>query len=117
MLYTCPYMQAILHKAITIQESALLSKKLHLTYQMAERQLSKQAHYDFTTLRSILSVLRTVASQKPQFPNLPESTLLMRCIRDMNFTKCAKLLPQQCCTLHTSLDCVCCDASVLCRAG
>jgi dynein heavy chain, axonemal len=64
----------------------VLAKKMTVLYKLAREQLSKQSHYDFG-LRSLNSVLRMAGVAKRQMPEAPESVVLMRVLRDMNFPK------------------------------
>ncbi|XP_055909296.1 LOW QUALITY PROTEIN: dynein axonemal heavy chain 10 [Eupeodes corollae] len=66
--------------------SKILAKKMTVLYKLAEEQLSKQCHYDWG-LRSLNSVLRMAGVMQRQSSDLPESVVLMRVLRDMNFPK------------------------------
>jgi dynein heavy chain, axonemal len=64
----------------------VLAKKMTVLYKLAREQLSKQAHYDWG-LRSLNAVLRMAGVTKRKTPDLPETVVLMRVLRDMNFPK------------------------------
>lgn len=64
----------------------VLAKKMTVLYKLAREQLSKQFHYDWG-LRSLNSVLRMAGVAKRDMPEAPESVVLMRVLRDMNFPK------------------------------
>ena len=64
----------------------MLAKKMTVLYSLARAQLSKQHHYDFG-LRALKSVLVMAGSLKRAAPDLPESMVLMRALRDMNLPK------------------------------
>lgn len=64
----------------------MLAKKMTVLYKLASEQLSKQPHYDFG-LRAIKSVLTLAGDLKRGSPELSESTVLMRSLRDMNLPK------------------------------
>lgn len=64
----------------------VLAKKVFTVYELMRNQLSKQSHYDFA-MRSIKSVLRTCGRIKSQQPNLDESNMVIKAIRDMNLPK------------------------------
>ena len=64
----------------------VLAKKMTVLYKLSREQLSKQYHYDFG-LRALKSVLVMAGSLKRGSPDLDESLVLMRALRDMNLPK------------------------------
>ena len=64
----------------------VLAKKMTVLYQLAREQLSKQHHYDFG-LRALKSVLVMAGALKRGSPDMSESLVLMRALRDMNLPK------------------------------
>jgi dynein heavy chain len=71
------------------KEGEPLSVKIVSMYSMMERQLSKAHHYEFQ-MRSLKSVLRACGAIKQGMPQLNETSVAIKAIRDMNLSK---LLP------------------------
>lgn len=67
-------------------QAKVLAKKMTVLYKLAREQLSKQFHYDWG-LRALNSVLRMAGVLKRASPNIPETLVLMRALRDMNYPK------------------------------
>lgn len=71
------------------EESENLSKKVSILYELMEKQLSKQDHYDFS-LRNIKAVLVQAGNLKREnFPG-SESQLCLKAMKDMNLPKFVK---------------------------
>lgn len=71
------------------EESETLSKKVSILYELMEKQLSKQDHYDFS-LRNIKAVLVQAGNLKREnFPGT-ESQLCLKAMKDMNLPKFVK---------------------------
>ncbi|KAG8349154.1 putative Dynein heavy chain N terminal region 2 domain1 [Trypanosoma vivax] len=71
------------------EESESLSKKVSILYELMEKQLSKQDHYDFS-LRNIKAVLVQAGNLKREgFPGT-ESQLCLKAMSDMNLPKFVK---------------------------
>lgn len=64
----------------------VLAKKMTVLYKLAREQLSKQYHYDWG-LRALNSVLRMAGVLKRASPDISETLVLMRALRDMNYPK------------------------------
>lgn len=67
-------------------EAKVLAKKMTVLYKLAREQLSKQSHYDWG-LRALNAVLRMAGVLKRASPDIEESLVLMRALRDMNHPK------------------------------
>ncbi|XP_017781324.1 PREDICTED: dynein heavy chain 10, axonemal [Nicrophorus vespilloides] len=67
-------------------QAKLLAKKMTVLYKLAREQLSKQYHYDWG-LRALNAVLRMAGVLKRASPDISETLVLMRALRDMNFPK------------------------------
>ena len=68
------------------QTARELSVKFNTLYELSSALLSKQPHYDWG-LRSVKSVLRVAGGMKRANPDLEESQVLMRALRDFNTPK------------------------------
>lgn len=63
-----------------------LAKKVVTIYELMQKQLSKQDHYDFG-MRAVKSVLNASGRIKRQYADLDETTVMIKSIRDMNLPK------------------------------
>jgi dynein heavy chain len=66
-----------------------MAKKTVTLYSLMVQQLSKQDHYDYG-LRNLKAVLNMAGQLKRGDPNMPEESILMRALRDMNLPKFIK---------------------------
>jgi dynein heavy chain, axonemal len=64
----------------------VLANKMTKLYGLAESQLSKQYHYDFS-LRTLKSVLVTAGDLKRKYSHMSEDLVLMRALRDQNLPR------------------------------
>jgi dynein heavy chain len=71
------------------QESRIMAKKTVTLYNLMIQQLSKQDHYDYG-LRNLKAVLNMAGQLKRADPTMPEDSILMRALRDMNLPKFIK---------------------------
>ncbi|KAI4469012.1 dynein heavy chain [Holotrichia oblita] len=67
-------------------QAKVLAKKMTVLYKLAREQLSKQYHYDWG-LRALNAVLRMAGVLKRASPDISETLVLMRALRDMNYPK------------------------------
>ncbi|KAI9004406.1 dynein heavy chain [Hyaloraphidium curvatum] len=67
-------------------EASVLAQKFTTLYKLCKELLSQQDHYDWG-LRAIKSVLVVAGSLKRADPEMPESHILMRSLRDFNVPK------------------------------
>ncbi|MCQ2815716.1 MAG: AAA family ATPase, partial [archaeon] len=74
------------------KKADVLSRKLHKLYELAEQQLSRQDHYDFT-LRTLGTVLSMAGNKKRKVKIAPgqeiriENEIVIEALRDANFPK------------------------------
>ncbi|XP_034255936.1 dynein heavy chain 6, axonemal isoform X2 [Thrips palmi] len=68
------------------ESSKVLAKKMVQMYKLCSEQLSQQDHYDFG-MRAVKSVLVMAGSLKRANPDVDESIVLIRALRDSNLPK------------------------------
>jgi dynein heavy chain len=68
------------------KQNETLSKKVVTIYDLMLKQLSKADHYDFG-MRAVKSVLNSSGRIKRDCPDLDETTVMIKAIRDMNLPK------------------------------
>jgi dynein heavy chain len=76
--------------AAGFSNSRTYAKKIDLVYRLATLQLSKQDHYDFG-LRALGSTLKAVANRRRRDPTVPDDSLLLSMLRDLNLPKLAQI--------------------------
>lgn len=67
-------------------KARMLAIKTHTLYYLAERQLSKQHHYDFS-MRTLKAVLQVGGELRRREPELDEISVIIRALRDVNLPK------------------------------
>lgn len=63
-----------------------MAKKLVTLYQLADEQLSKQHHYDWS-LRSLKAVIKLAAKMRLHQLNVCESVILIQALHQINLSK------------------------------
>jgi dynein heavy chain len=72
--------------SVGFKENDPLSVKIVAMYDLMDKQLSKQSHYMFQ-MRELKAVLRAVGQIKSKSPQLNETSVCIKGIRDMNLAK------------------------------
>lgn len=67
-------------------KARMLAIKTHTLYHLAERQLSKQHHYDFS-MRALKPVFQMAGELRRLEPELDESSVIIRALRGINLPK------------------------------
>jgi dynein heavy chain len=64
-------------------EAGPLSEKIVAAFHLSSEQLSSQRHYDFGTM-AVNTVIQTVGNLRMQQPDMAESLITLRAIKDVN---------------------------------
>jgi dynein heavy chain len=67
----------------------LLANKITTTFKLSSEQLSTQDHYDFG-MRAVKTVIAVAGNLKREKPNMHESQIVLRALRDVNIPKFLK---------------------------
>jgi len=72
--------------SVGFKEAEPLATKIVSMYDLMEKQLSKEPHYMFQ-MRELKAVLRAAGQIKTKSPQLNETSVCIKAIRDMNLAK------------------------------